>query len=127
MAEASTLASEGTETITVAENPAVPAQSNQPTLTLRLKKPRTSREVHWAEDTVDNEGLNKKSSKCCCIYTKPKTFEERESSSSESDDDCEHCRGHVEKKKKRLKPSDEGDDVSSPHSPNAGHPVPAES
>lgn len=32
----------------------------------------------------------------CCIYEKPRAFGE---SSSESDDDeCEHCKGHVERK-----------------------------
>lgn len=33
----------------------------------------------------------------CCIYEKPRDFGE---SSSESDDDeCEHCKGHVEKRR----------------------------
>lgn len=38
--------------------------------------------VVWTEDTVDNEFLGKKSSKKCCIYHKPRAFDE---SSSESD------------------------------------------
>lgn len=39
----------------------------------------------------------------CCIYEKPREF--GESSSSDSDDECEHCKGHVEKKrKKRAQP-----------------------
>lgn len=41
--------------------------------------------------------MNKKKSKCCCIYVKPRQFGE---SSSESDDECEHCYGHVEQKGK---------------------------
>ncbi|OQV15872.1 hypothetical protein BV898_09968 [Hypsibius exemplaris] len=90
-----------TETITLTDVLPPVVADHEPTLTLKLKKPRTSREVHWAEGTVDNEGMDKKKSKCCCIYEKPKTFDE---SSSESDDECEHCRGHVEKKKtKRVK------------------------
>lgn len=32
----------------------------------------------------------------CCIYEKPHVFGE---SSSETDDECDHCRGHKEKKK----------------------------
>lgn len=41
--------------------------------------------------------MDKKKSKCCCVYVKPRTFGE---SSSESEDECEHCYGHVEMKKK---------------------------
>lgn len=45
-----------------------------------------SKEKHikWAEDTVDNEFLNRKKSKICCIFHKKRAF--GESSSSESDD-----------------------------------------
>ncbi|GFV69716.1 protein phosphatase 1 regulatory subunit 11 [Trichonephila clavipes] len=63
---------------------------------MKLKKPKAKKKVAWSADTVDNENLNKKKSKCCCIYEKPRMFGE---SSSESDDDeCEHCKGHVEHK-----------------------------
>lgn len=73
---------------------------------LRLKKPKTEKKVIWREDTVDNEHMNKKKSKCCCIYEKPRPF--GESSSDTDDDECEHCRGHVEKRKKgqKVKPPD---------------------
>lgn len=48
--------------------------------------------------------MNKKKSKCCCVYVKAKAFGE---SSSESDDECEHCFGHVEiKKKPHAEPKD---------------------
>jgi len=69
-----------------------------PTLTLRLKKPKNDKKVQWTTETVDNEDMNKKKSKCCCIYNKPKKFDES-SSSDDSDDECDHCHGHVEKKK----------------------------
>jgi protein phosphatase 1 regulatory subunit 11 len=49
---------------------------------------------------VDNEHLNRKKSKCCCIYVKPLEFGE---SSSEEEDECENCHGHVELKKKNRK------------------------
>ena len=42
--------------------------------------------VQWAEGTVDNEHLNRKSSKRCCIFHKPKKFGE---SSSESESEGE--------------------------------------
>jgi len=64
-------------------------------LKLKLKKPRPSRRVQWTEDTVDNEHLNKKKSKCCCIYKKPVVFGESES--EDSDSDCEHCSHHTPK------------------------------
>ena len=38
--------------------------------------------VQWTSDTVDNEHLGKKSSKCCCIYKKKKKWDE----DSDSDD-----------------------------------------
>ncbi|ESN96720.1 hypothetical protein HELRODRAFT_163817 [Helobdella robusta] len=55
----------------------------------------TERRVQWAETTVDNELMNKKKSKCCCIYTKPRAFGESDSESEDEDDHCtHHCRGH---------------------------------
>ncbi|XP_055638615.1 E3 ubiquitin-protein ligase PPP1R11 [Toxorhynchites rutilus septentrionalis] len=88
-----------TETLTSNE---IPGTSNQepPVLRLRLQKPHSSKKVQWSNGTVDNEHMNRKKSKCCCIYVKPREFGE---SSSESEDECEHCFGHVELKKK-IKP-----------------------
>lgn len=120
---------------------------------LKLRKPKTDRKVDWSTDTVDNEHMNKKKSKCkykkedksysyhvpcckciitftllgCCIYKKPRKFGESSSSDS-SDDECEHCQGHVEKKKKHktVKPNsnitgsmvvDSSESSSSPGSP----------
>lgn len=68
-------------------------------------RPESRRRVVWAADTIDNENMNKKKSKCCCIYEKPREF--GESSSDSDDDECGHCRGHVEKKKKRPPPADD--------------------
>ncbi|XP_053673376.1 E3 ubiquitin-protein ligase PPP1R11-like isoform X2 [Anopheles nili] len=76
-------------------------RSEPPVLRLRLQKPRNGKKVQWTNGTVDNEHMNKKKSKCCCIYVKPRAFGE---SSSESEDECEHCFGHVELKKKNQKP-----------------------
>lgn len=39
----------------------------------------------------------------CCIYEKPRKF--GESSSSDSDNECDHCQGHVERKKKKKLPT----------------------
>lgn len=54
--------------------------------------------MKWTETTVDNENMNKKKSKCCCVYVKRHAFGE---SSSESEDECENCFGHVEMKHKK--------------------------
>ncbi|EAT40594.1 AAEL007679-PA [Aedes aegypti] len=101
-----------TETITQEQ---IPSTSQEPpVLRLRLKKPRTDKKVQWTNGTVDNEHMNKKKSKCCCIYVKPREFGE---SSSESEGECEHCFGHVEQKKKR-KPIPDSDSVDSGGGPS---------
>ncbi|XP_031624373.1 E3 ubiquitin-protein ligase PPP1R11 [Contarinia nasturtii] len=72
-----------------------------PVLRLNLRRTSAEKKVSWNSDTVDNENMGRKKSKCCCIYQKPLAF--GESSSEEDDDECEHCFGHVEKKKKNQK------------------------
>lgn len=47
-------------------------------LTLRLA-PRRKKKVSWQAGTVDNEFMNKKSSKKCCIFHKNKSFDEDDS------------------------------------------------
>nr|ABP88919.1 TCTEX5 isoform 2 [Mus musculus] len=65
---------------------------------MKLRKRKPEKKVEWSSDTVDNEHMGRRSSKCCCIYEKPRAFGE---SSTESDEDEEegcshkHCvRGH---------------------------------
>lgn len=45
--------------------------------------------VRWAEDVVDNEFMNKKSSKKCCIFHKQRPFGEW--SDDDSDTECNQC------------------------------------
>ncbi|XP_045542880.1 E3 ubiquitin-protein ligase PPP1R11 [Papilio machaon] len=71
-------------------------------ITLRPTRSAPRKKVGWTEDTVDNEHMNKKKSKCCCIYEKPRRFDESESESSE--DECENCFGHVERRHKHRAP-----------------------
>ncbi len=52
------------------------------------------KKVSWTTDTVDNEYLNKKKSKCCCIYQKPHNFDESSSEDEHEDKDCALCKGH---------------------------------
>ena len=54
------------------------------TVALKKAKPKG---VKWDEQTaIDNEHMGKKSSKVCCIYHKPKAFDESDS----EDEGCEH-------------------------------------
>ncbi|XP_065073667.1 E3 ubiquitin-protein ligase PPP1R11 [Ochlerotatus camptorhynchus] len=104
-----------TETLTQEQIPGTSSQ-DPPVLRLRLQKPQSSKKVQWTNGTVDNEHMNRKKSKCCCIYVKPREFGE---SSSESEDDCEHCFGHVEiKKKHKPKPDSDSDAVDSGGGPS---------
>lgn len=50
--------------------------------TVRPSRPR----VQWTEDVVDNEHLNRKKTKICCIFTKQREFGESSSESSDSSD-----------------------------------------
>jgi len=89
--EASRDLSEGSRTIT---EDSVPNITPPPTLKLRLKKDgKEKKKVVWSTETVDNEHLGRKKSKCCCVYVKKKAF--GQSDSEESDDDCDHCTGHT--------------------------------
>ena len=61
-----------------------------PTLTLTLS-PQQSEEtqprVRFANETINNEHMNRKKSKVCCIYSKPHDPFKQEESSSE--DECD--------------------------------------
>ena len=80
----------GSKTVTVQ---ATETTDGPPTLKLRLQKDeKDKKKVKWTNETVDNEHMNKKKSKCCCVYVKPRVF--GESDSEESDGECDHCSGH---------------------------------
>lgn len=98
----------GTILLTEASSSTAPSSSpttgTAPPLTLKLRKAkaRLEKKVSWTEDTVDNEGMGKKKSKCCCIYQKPKGEFDETDESDESDNECEHCSGHVEQASKQM-------------------------
>jgi len=68
-------------------------QESENTLRLHLKKKEKKKKIQWTEDTIDNEGLGKKKSKCCCQYSKPR--KDLDESSSDSESDCDNCFGHT--------------------------------
>lgn len=74
-----------TNTITV-ENA---GSSQSQTLVLRLN--RRKKKVTWKEGTVDNEFMQKKSSKKCCIFHKEKPFDE---DTSDEEDHHHHHHHH---------------------------------
>lgn len=55
------------------------------------------RRVSWTTETVDNEGMGKKKSKCCCIYQKPRAWDQSSEEDENEDEDCQNCRGHRKK------------------------------
>ncbi|KAF8604721.1 hypothetical protein BDV93DRAFT_555564 [Ceratobasidium sp. AG-I] len=85
---------DGSRTITVRDSQPVPENNpdSQPDSNgiLRLRGgPRSRPRVMWDADVIDNEGCGKKKSKICCIYHKPKAFDESsDESSDESDASC---------------------------------------
>uniref|UniRef100_A0A3B4ZCZ4 E3 ubiquitin-protein ligase PPP1R11 n=1 Tax=Stegastes partitus TaxID=144197 RepID=A0A3B4ZCZ4_9TELE len=80
----------GTSSETITETPTSYVLQEGRSLTIKLRKRKTEKKVEWSSDTVDNEHLGRRSSKCCCIYEKPRQFGES-SSESEGDDDDEGC------------------------------------
>jgi len=87
------MASSSSSTGTVTQDNLKEQDTNIPTLKLNLKlKKEKGKKIQWTEDTVDNEGLGKKKSKCCCQFRKART--ELEESSSEEEEGCEQCPGH---------------------------------
>ncbi|CAO3696017.1 hypothetical protein G6F70_006303 [Rhizopus microsporus] len=67
---------------------------------------RRPRSIRWDESVVDNEHMNKKKTKICCIYHKPHVVGESDTESSSSDDDSS---------------SSDSDDDRARHSNNCNH------
>ncbi|KAH9330225.1 hypothetical protein KI387_002333, partial [Taxus chinensis] len=101
--------SRGSNTVTVGGGPST-SQHQQQVLTLRLA-PRRKKKVTWKEGTVDNEFMNKKSSKKCCIFHKDKPFDQ-----DNSDDENDERHG---RERDNSMPCDRGQ--SSGHTDNGGH------
>eukprot|EP00250_Pteridium_aquilinum_P013135 c21153_g1_i1 orf=417-821(-) len=122
MAHATDRAGAGSVTITL-QGPSSSSQSSQPSsssssanvaappagqvLTLRLA-PRRKKKVTWDAGTVDNEFLNKKSSKKCCIFHKEKPFDEDDSDEEDKDDHHGHSNGKAPSHDKESSADGEG-------------------
>ena len=71
------------------------------------------RHVTWEEDVVDNEHMNKKSSKRCCIFHKAKEFgesssESEDSISSDSEEEDPQAEGDNQQSSNEIKELDSG-------------------
>ena len=85
--------SDGSTTIEANE---IASTSDQgPTLRLRLKPDKKGRKVQWTSETVDNEHLGRKKSKCCCVFHKKRPFGQSDSEDSDEGENCDHCSGHT--------------------------------
>ncbi|GAA97217.1 uncharacterized protein L969DRAFT_155975 [Mixia osmundae IAM 14324] len=84
----------GSQTVTEHESDHQQADTPQAgpggVLKLRGLSTKKSPRVKWDEEVVDNEGLGRKKSKICCIYSKPRKWDDPfDVSSDESDDSCD--------------------------------------
>ncbi|KAK4047428.1 Type 1 phosphatases regulator ypi1 [Microbotryomycetes sp. JL221] len=72
---------------------------------LRLRgRAMPNQHVRWEQQVVDNEGLNRKKSKICCIYHKPKAFDESSDESSDSDNDSDSSQGSADSRQGAKNP-----------------------
>lgn len=79
-------------------------EAERPILRLRKSKQKKPKHlVRWSNNVVDNENMNKKKSKICCIFHPQKEFGELSSESSDSDSNSssgsdlegkDNCQGH---------------------------------
>lgn len=79
-------------------------------LKLKTGAKERDRKITWTEDTIDNEHLDKKKSKCCCIYDPPPVYGDVSSGSDSDDSDpgpghahggCGTCKRQARAKKRR--------------------------
>eukprot|EP00835_Amoeboradix_gromovi_P003342 NODE_216_length_14242_cov_0.417592.p11 type:complete len:100 gc:universal NODE_216_length_14242_cov_0.417592:3673-3374(-) len=76
----------------------IAAQETDVTLRIQPTVNPTERRVQFAEGVVNNENMNKKKSKVCCIYRKPHNCDETDSDSDISEDD-QNLNGYERKPK----------------------------
>ncbi|CAI4225971.1 unnamed protein product [Auanema sp. JU1783] len=83
-----------TTTVTIS-NETRPATQERNELVLRLRSvPEESPRVTFASTVVDNEHLGRLKSNCCCIYVKPRIWDDP-STWEQDEQETEHCRGHT--------------------------------
>lgn len=78
-------------TQTVQEQVTAPAQARQEAVTLVL---RPRKQVSWRDGTVDNEHMQKKSSKICCVFHKKESLEDYSDDEDNQVKEKGSCHGH---------------------------------
>ncbi|KAF9559315.1 hypothetical protein CPC08DRAFT_606821, partial [Agrocybe pediades] len=58
------------------------------------RRPNNRPRVAWNKDVIDNEVCGKKKSKICCIYHKPRRFDESSDESDSDSDSDSSCSGN---------------------------------
>lgn len=115
--------SSGSHTVTISDSPQLlqlraSQQRNQEQVGSSDKAPRKKErsKVRWDEKVIDNENMNKKKTKICCIFHPNQNFEDEDeeehnhehkgkddsSSSSSSSSDEDEGKGFEERRKARL-------------------------
>ncbi|KAG5440856.1 hypothetical protein PCK2_000011 [Pneumocystis canis] len=72
----------------------VPDQDNEVRGIIRLRGVPSERRVRFDETAIDNEGMGKKKSKICCIYHKPREYDESSTDTDTSSDSEKHGNLH---------------------------------
>ncbi|CCC68555.1 hypothetical protein NCAS_0B04710 [Naumovozyma castellii] len=105
----------GSQTVSVEELPSVLQLRANETEIQHERQPTPARSrVRWEQGTVDNENLNRKKTKICCIFHPQEELDENEqhsdhepsssssSSSSSSDSDNDKDLGFEERRRRRI-------------------------
>ncbi|XP_042201879.1 E3 ubiquitin-protein ligase PPP1R11 isoform X2 [Callorhinchus milii] len=111
-ADHSTMSDTAGASCTVTETVASQPDTETRSITLRLRKRKTDKKVEWSSDTVDNENLGRRSSKCCCVYNKARVFGESSSESEDDDDEDDDGCGNAHCIRGHKKPSGGGAELS---------------
>lgn len=61
------------------------SRSKAAAATATASQSQSKKSVRFARDTVDNEHMDRRKSKICCIYHRPRRFDESDSDESDSD------------------------------------------
>ncbi|CAD5234470.1 unnamed protein product [Bursaphelenchus xylophilus] len=72
----------------------LPAGPPTPILRLQGSSSENRPHVTWTADTVDNENMGRLKSNCCCVYVKPRIWDDP-STWEQDENETENCRGHT--------------------------------
>ncbi|KAF6069627.1 Protein phosphatase inhibitor family protein [Candida albicans] len=101
----------GSEPTPSSSNQQPPQQEQQQeTTSTKKKKKKKAPKVRWTEGTVDNEHMNKKKTKICCIFHPQRSFDEE----VEDDKHNHSCSSSDESSDSSDNEGDKGEDESRP-------------